>query len=314
MSILKCWRVPLVLVLTLFVTVGCATTRGSPKPLLKRTDINGPGIVNAKDQVKKLTTGLTLFDAADAIAERNQAQRNLMALADLRFSQYKIDLVNNRRGSRAGSGALTLMSNVAAKLTDSIGVKDNYIALSTLIEGGEAVFDKEYLFDKTIDSLIARMEADREAKKLKIYKQHELSIAEYTGQSALADALEYFHAGTLSSALVSANKSIHETAEEDREESERLLSGLISPTATSNRLGNERATKLVATLDSDGMEKLRDFLREKTIDVPQSSSDEGKRKALRRALVLYRTERLEAGKTEDDIFKELSDAGFKDSK
>lgn len=303
----------LALVVLVLAAAGCSTMRGAPKPLVSRSQINGGDIVSAKEQVDILI-------APGSLEARNEALLKLMSLADMRYMQYKVDLVNNRRGTRAGSGGLTLLSDIAATLTDSVGVKNNYIALSALIDGGEAVFDKEYLFDKTIDSLIARMDADRKAKKVEIYQRLEDDVLHYSGQSALADVLEYFHSGTLNSALVSVNKTVQAQADADQEDSENALEGLISPTAIINQQGTMRMHRFVSSLDEANMEKLRDFLVRKGIPVPQDSTDNGKRVKLKQRLSdlrrMYRakykseSDDVAANKAENDVVAELKAAGF----
>jgi hypothetical protein len=292
------------LVLTLAMLMSaCSTMRGSPKPLLSRGQINGTTIVDAQAQMVILTNPPTL-------EARNEALLKLLSLADMRYAQYRIDLVNNRRGTRAGAGGLTLLADVAATLTNSVGVKDNYIALSALIDGGEAVFDKEYLFDKTIDSLIARMDADRKAELASIYEKLELDLTKYPGHSALADALEYFSSGTLDSALVSVNKTVQRTAEADMAESERILKSVVSPTAASRAEGNDRMRRFVASLNEANMDKLRDFLRANQIDVDQAGTDDAKRTLLRQGLTLLRTNFIRANRTDADVVAELKKAGF----
>ena len=303
----------LALVVLVFLTSGCSTMRGAPKALVSRSQINGDEIVKAEDQVRILLK-------PQSSQERNGSLLQLMALADMRYEQYKTDLVNGRRGTRAGSGALTLFSDVAATLTNSVGVKNNYIALSALIDGGEAVFDNEYLFDKTIDSLISRMDADRKAIKVVIYQRLTQEVSEYSGQSALADVLEYFHKGTLNSALVSVNKTVQAQADVEQKKSEEDLEGLISPTAIINQQGTMRMHRFVESLDEAKMEKLRNFLIEKGISVPQDSTDSGRKIKLKQRLsdlrreyrIKYKNESddVAANKAENDVVVELEGKDF----
>ena len=302
----KAW-VALALSVSVLVTGGCATFRGAPEPLLTRRQINGTEIVNAQLQVEDL------LRASDHGA-RNAAQTNLMALADLRYAQYRNDLVNSRRGSRAGSGMVTLFADIAATLTKSVGVKDNYIALSTLVDGTEAVVDKEYLFDKTIDSLIARMDADRKAKQVAIYQRHLDPVDKYTSQSALADVMEYYTLGTLNSALVSVNKSVQTQADQEQKVSEEDLKSLLSPRGVANTDASARMQRFVASLNGANMDRLAVFLKTNGIDVEKLLEGGDRQAALRRGLVRFRTNQRNLGKTdaqaEIDTVSELKKAGF----
>lgn len=296
-------RACLALVLLVLLASGCSTMRGSPKPLVTRSQINGSEIIDAKAEITSLATPCS-------IDERNASLLKLMSLADLRYAQYRIDLVNNRRSARAGTGTLMLMADVAATLTKSIGVKDNYIALSALLNGGEAVFDKEYLFDKTIDALIARMDADRKAKQAEIYTRLALDLEKYPGHSALADALEYFSNGTLDSALVSVNKTVQAASAADQAESQRVLATLVSPQAATNAQGNDRMWRFVSSLNDADLARLRTFLVDQKVEVEPATPGEPERRALRRALTDYRTGLLENGKTDVDAVAGLKAAGF----
>ncbi len=291
-------RAVLALAAATLIVAGCTTFRGAPKPLLTRKQVNGTELVDAKGQLDVLLAPSPSREA------RNVAQMNLMALADLRYTQYRDDLVNNRRGTRAGSGALTLFADIAATLTDSVGVKNNYIALSALVDGSEAVIDKEYLFDKTIDSLIARMDADRKAKEVEIYKRHVAPTEQYTGRAALADVLEYYTLGTLNSALVSVNKSVQAQAEEELAESADALKSIVSPQAVSNGEATERLSRFVESLNVAEMDRLRDFLRAKGIAVPQQSIESLKRNELRKGLAELRANYLGDGEDHDKAMQD----------
>jgi hypothetical protein len=302
----KTWGV-LALLASMLATGGCSTLRGAPEPLLARRQVNGDKIVDAERQVKALLE-------ATALESRNAAQAKLMALADLRYVQYRNDLVNSRRGTRTSAGMVTLFADVAATLTTSVAVKDNYIALSALVAGSEAVVDKEYLFDKTIDSLIARMDADRKAKQLAIYRRHQDVVENYTGQSALADVIEYYSLGTLNSALISVNKTVQAGAEKEQKASEEELKSLLSPQGMANREATNRMERFVKSLNRANMDKLAAFLKQKGIDVATLPAAGDPQAELLQGLVVFRTNQRVPGKTdaqaEADSVAALQQAGF----
>lgn len=296
-------RACLALLLPVLFASGCSTMRGAPKPLVTRSQINGSEIVDAEAEIRTLA-------APGTPATRNASLLKLMSLADLRYQQYRLDLINNRRSARAGAGGVNLLADVAATLTTSVGVKDNYIALSALINGGEAVFDREYLFDKTVDALIVRMDADRKAKQAEIYGHLGQDLEQYPGHSALADVLEYFGSGTLDSALVSVNRTVQTAAAADRAESERVLASLQSPQAAANAEGTDRMWRFVGSLNDANLAKLRGFLGAQKVPVEAAPGGDAERRALRRALTVFRTDRMEAGKSDADVVAELKAAGF----
>ncbi|MFD0326791.1 hypothetical protein [Lysobacter gummosus] len=118
---------------------------------------------------------------ATSESQRTLAATKLMAVCDIRYMEFRHEIVANRKHSRAASNALSLMTDVAATLTDSAGVKNNYIALSVLIQGGNNIYDKDYMFDRTLDALVAQMDANRKTKLLDIRRAMTKDIVEYPG-------------------------------------------------------------------------------------------------------------------------------------
>jgi hypothetical protein len=280
------WGRCIALLLVAALACGCTTFRGAPKPLLDRKAINGDTFVNAEAE---LTTLATTQNAA----ERNAATRKLMALADLRYMQFRNEIIANRKNSLALSNGLQLMTDIAATLTDAVGVKDNYIALSTLLNGGETIYNKDYLFDRTIEALVAQMDANRKAKQVQIYRALGQSIAQYPAHAALADVLDYYYAGTLNAAVI----GVHQSAVEQQKKSEQALKILTLPEI--QQLGSEtdRIANLVDGLSSDAdLLKLNGFLVSQGVDMTTftaSTTLQEKQRALKNGFTDLRIDKPE---------------------
>jgi hypothetical protein len=286
-------------------TSGCSTFRGAPAPLLKPALIKDDGFVNAKAQMDIL-----VGDGLDVEA-RNAAVFKLMALADVRYMQFRNDIVANRKHSRSASNALLLATDIAATLTESTGVKDNYIALSALINGGETIYDKDYLFDRTIEALAAQMDANRKAKQLSIYRSlQQNSVQAYPGQAALADALDYYYMGTINAAVLGVQKS----ANEQQRESEEALRdiGPIEPADIQARQNDtKRAAAFVDSLSPADREKLADFLRGNGIAVPDIRATPEPKIVLRQRMTALRSRKAGQFPNFDSVLAALKAAGFK---
>ena len=78
------------------------------------------------------------------------------------------------------------------------------------MNGVSTQFQKSYLYEKNVGSLVATMDADRD----EILKGILVAIdeGEYRGQLALLDVYKYFVAGTLENAVVSLEKKATEQA------------------------------------------------------------------------------------------------------
>ncbi len=257
MSISIIQRGALALLLVAFAVSGCTTFRGAPKPLLDRKTINGDGFVNAETELATLTT-------TQNTQQRDISTRKLMALADVRYMQFRNEIVANRKNTRSISNALQLGIDIAATLTDAVGVKDNYIALSALINGGEAIYEKEYLFDRTLEALVAQMDANRKAKQVQIYRSLAQSISQYPAHAALADVLDYYYAGSLNAAVI----GVHQSAVEQQRKSEQELKILTMPEIQQLRSETDRIADFVEGLSNDDdLLKINGFLAGQNVDM-----------------------------------------------
>ena len=252
----------LALVALVVASSGCSTFRGAPTALLdpKDTESNtNNAFVNAKTELRTLATTVDMN-------VRNAAMLKLMALADVRYMHFRNDIVSARKNTRAAANSLLLMTDVAATLTESIGVKDNYIALSALISGGENIYDKEYLLDRTIDALVAQMDANRKARQVEIYRRLEDPIDRYPSQAAVASLLDYYYAGTLNGALIGVQQS---AADQERRSDAELRILNVSQIAA-RRSDTERIADFVETVKNDAdLLKLRSFLLGHGVAVPE---------------------------------------------
>jgi hypothetical protein len=282
----------------LLCLAGCmAGIRGAPPPPFDRDRVEAAVTVDAEEQVR------ALVDARDA-PMRNRAMARLLAAIDLRYARFRQDLIAGRRHAGAARDALQLMANVAGGLTDSVGVKDNYLAFSALLQGGSQVYDREYLFDHTIAALISQMDANRRGRLLEIRAAMlARSLDEYPGQLALADILDYHQAGTLFGAIAGVQTS----AAKQESEASRGLRELTASTMgeiVERRTVSTRIDRMLGALSGEDRIALRAFLQAKGID-PGPEPDVP---ALERAMAtLYRSVYADRP---DALIADLQAAGF----
>lgn len=261
----------------------CSTFRGAPKPLISPKQLESSASFNVAGDID------TLIKATDKAA-RNGASRRLLAVCDMRYSQFRHDIVANRKHARAGANALTLMTDVAAGLTDSVGVKDNYIALSALIQGGQTLYDKDYLFDQTLDALVVQMDANRKAKLVDILVSMDASAEEYPGQVALADVLDYYHAGTINAAILGVQKA---ASAQDAQNTQALrqLKAIDEVERGHIQTGTTALFGFVDAMDQAKADKALAFLSGKNVAVSKGATLADTRKALKQALTQLRRDK-----------------------
>jgi len=283
---------------------GCSTFRGAPAPLLKPSLIKNDGFVDAKAQMDVL-----IGDDLDEGA-RNAAVFKLMALADVRYLEFRNDIVANRKHTRSASNAMMLATDIAATLTQSTGVKDNYIALSALINGGETIYDKDYLFDRTIEALVAQMDANRKAKQVLIYEAlRDRSVQAYPGQAALADVLDYYYMGTINAAVIGVQKSANEQQRQS-EGTLREIGPIDAAQIVARQAQTDRSAKFVDSLDAANREKLADFLRSNGIEVPNLAEAPRPNIVLRQRMNELRKKKQDQFPNFDSVLAALKARGF----
>lgn len=238
---------------------GCVTGfRGAPKPLFD------PKLVESKEFADPTSLFNELVQASDP-KERNKAISKLLALVDIRYTEFRHNLVANKKHSEAATDMLLLAMNIAGGLTASAGVKDNYLAGSALVHGGNTLYDKDYMFDQTLPALVAQMDANRKAKLLDIRTaMASQSIDEYPGQLALADILDYHQAGTLFGAVAGVHRSAARQ-ETDAGESLRKLTAPTREEIAHLRSGSERFDQMVDAMTTAEQANLQQFLLQKGI-------------------------------------------------
>jgi hypothetical protein len=240
---------------------------------------------------------------------RNESIRKLIAYIDVRYMHFRHDIVANGKHSGAIASGLTLATDIAATLTESTGVKDNYIALSALIQGGETIYNKEYLFQRTLDALVTQMDASRKSKLVEIRRSMLLDVTEYPGESAIADIFDYYYAGTINGAIVHTQK----TASEDESKSSEALRTLTdrSPEQiAATRKANDRIGSFVDSLDSEQQQRLRGFLSGKDIVLEDGDDKDEANLKLRLRYALNDLHR-DVYPDFNDMIAALAAAGFK---
>jgi hypothetical protein len=259
----------------------CATFRGAPAPLFDYQRLEQATAFQPDTLAEELAN-------AGSVPERNAAIRKLLAASDFRYLDFRHDLVANRKHSLAAANGLLLAIDVASTLTESAGVKANYIALSSLVHGGENVFDKEYLFDRTLDALVTQMDANRKSKLVEITVAMGRSLEDYPGHVALADVVDYYQAGTLNAAFVGLQRNANAQEAGDTERL-RKLEAISDEDLATRQTGTTRMSHFVDTLSPADLDVLRGFLAGKGITAAPGATEGETRANLKHGLTKLRS-------------------------
>lgn len=165
----------------------------------------------------RLCDGVLDADVRDAMIYQ------ALGVIDLKYNQFRNEMLTTRNGINSGATALTLLATTASALTESAGVKQNYNALMQLITGGVEIYDKEFLHSHTLIALIAQMDANRAKQRNQIIGRMKSDTAPYSGQQAHNDLLEYYQAGTILGALLGVQQDARTTEKENNDSTEQIL-------------------------------------------------------------------------------------------
>ncbi|ALN89567.1 hypothetical protein [Lysobacter gummosus] len=298
------WKAPVALAVCLCAMAagGCATFRGAPQSLVTPKQLESKSSFKTENLIEDLV-------GATSESQRTLAATKLMAVCDIRYMEFRHEIVANRKHSRAASNALSLMTDVAASLTDSAGVKNNYIALSVLIQGGNNIYDKDYMFDRTLDALVAQMDANRKTKLLDIRRAMTKDIVEYPGPSALADVIDYYHAGTINGAILGVQKAANEQEQQSMVEL-RELEPVTQAEIAKREADTDWVGAFVDKLDKADLDKLDAFIKANGDQVASHSDDKDRLVKTKQAMNRVRKNNKAKFPDIETLKKELKKAGL----
>ena len=216
--------------MTCLIMAGCVSTmRGTPNKPFSSKLVTDEDVI--KTAVEELSRGA--HDGRDAISEKNRNEKIsiLLSAVDANYFEFRKDVFANSRHSSASSGMLTLLMTIAGGLTGSAGVKQHYLLGTNLVNGVSTQFQKSYLYEKNIGSLVATMDADRDKVLDGILSA--IEARDYRGQTALLDIYNYFIAGTLENAVASLEQKTLAEAKKN--------AGLVRNRSLSNALNTIEA-------------------------------------------------------------------------
>ncbi len=187
-----------ILMLACVILQGCANLRsgGAPEPSF---DINS--------DLEKLAlefesgTNITNFYKAPSKDARNRFVTGRLVQIDLRYLQFIRALTADKQQLDSATDIANLTLNLAGTLVGGARAKTNLAALAAGISGSKAIIDKDYYYEKSIDALVATMNAKRKEVLVGMLKGLTLPLDFYSFETAVIDLNEYYLAGTLNGAL-----------------------------------------------------------------------------------------------------------------
>jgi hypothetical protein len=129
---------------------------------------------------------------------------------DVRYAEFINSTETNRKNKEMFTDLVELSMNIAGTAVGAAGTKTILAAISAGVNGINGSIDSNYFYEKTFQSLVAQMNADRKEVLVSITNGMILPIDDYQWAQAVHDLVEYYNAGTLLGAISSIQKDAGE--------------------------------------------------------------------------------------------------------
>ena len=184
---------------------------------------------------------------------RNGFIENRTALVDQGYAGFRQTLYTQRVGMNVGVDLATLGLNAVGAVTGSAPAKTGLHALSGGLIGSKASIDKNVFFDRTMPALLAQMEAQRSAVRLRLLAGMMVGPDRYPLMQARADLEDYYVAGTMVGAIGNITT---QAMVEQKVRADDLASRLPSKALIEKQLKAQGFNVLAAVNDKAGFDLL----------------------------------------------------------
>ena len=196
------YKVHLALIAALVTLLpGCSTIRngGAPDPSF---DINKDLEQLSKEY--ESATNITNFyktPIANRVDARNRFMSGRLVQIDLQYLRFIRTLTSDKQQLDAAADIASLSLNLAGTLVGGANAKTNLAAAAAGIGGVKTTIDKDFYYEKSIEALVATMNARRKEVLIQILTGLSSSIEQYPFERAIIDLQQYYLAGTLNGAV-----------------------------------------------------------------------------------------------------------------
>jgi hypothetical protein len=203
----------LVFVLTL---TGCFNTMAPTRPKILAPAITSyPTSVYSSD-VNDYRNAIKAKDYTQARVLRDQIVYRTLADIESTYGRFEVQLTTSRATESVLADTAQLGITAATTVVSASDVKEILAASLSGLQGTQLSIDKNFFREKTTESLISQMRADRKNLEAQIISRlaaqdvipatdptTKANIAAYSLDAAWIDVTQYYYAGTVPSALVS---------------------------------------------------------------------------------------------------------------
>ena len=253
----------LVLLCTL---TGCFHTMAPTRPKILAPAITSYPASDYKTDVAAYRAAIGKPDYVAARVLRDQIVYRTLADIESAYGRFEVQLTTSRATESVLADTAELGLTAASTVVAASDVKDILTASLSGLQGTQLSFDKNFFREKTTESLISQMRADRKNLEAQIITRlatqdvipttdqaTKANIAAYPLDAAWIDVTQYYYAGTVPSALVSIATTTGNNATKAATNLTNTVNSLIPPTAAQLKTAKQISDELLPVfIDASG--------------------------------------------------------------
>jgi len=246
----------------------------------------------APTQPKILAPAITSYPVKDYNSDVNSYRSAIIyrTLADIEstYGHFEVQLTTSRATKSVLADTTQLGLTAATTVVSASDVKDILAASLSGFQGSQLSFDKNFFREKTTESLISQMRADRKNLEAQIISRlaaqdvipttdptTKANIAAYSLDAAWIDITQYYYAGTVPSALVSIATTTGNNATVAAKALTSAVNNLVPPTAAQLKTAKQISDELLTLFaDATGSDETKGSAAQKRIKAVLSDLNE----------------------------------------
>ena len=237
---------------------GCFNTMApTPPKILAPALTSYPASVYSVD-VNAYRVAINSKDYTQARVLRDQIVYRTLADIESTYGRFEVQLTTSRATESVLADTAQLGITAAITVVSASDVKDILAASLSGLQGTQLSIDKNFFREKTTESLISQMRADRKNLEAQIVSRlaaqdvipttdptTKANIAAYSLDAAWIDVTQYYYAGTVPSALVSIATTTGNNATAAATNLTNTVNSLVPPTAEQLKTATQLSDELL---------------------------------------------------------------------
>jgi len=237
---------------------GCFNTMApTPPKILAPAITSYPASVYSVD-VNAYRVAINSKDYTQARVLRDQIVYRTLADIESTYGRFEVQLTTSRATESVLADTAQLGITAATTVVSASDVKDILAASLSGLQGTQLSIDKNFFREKTTESLISQMRADRKNLEAQIVSRlaaqdvipttdptTKANIAAYSLDAAWIDVTQYYYAGTVPSALVSIATTTGNNATAAATNLTNTVNSLVPPTAEQLKTATQLSDELL---------------------------------------------------------------------